>query len=78
MHVQTRYDNNYDIKFIVHYFFLDSDTFIVKGAEKIARSIISCLCSIIWISVYSYSAPFWPYFSDTFFAISKCYLYQYF
>ena len=37
MHVQTRYDNNYDIKFNVHYFFLDSDTFIVKGAEKIAN-----------------------------------------
>jgi hypothetical protein len=37
MHVQTRYDNNYDIKFNVHYSFLDSDTFIVKGAEKIAK-----------------------------------------
>ena len=39
MHVQTRYNNNYDIKFNVHYFFLDSDTFIVKGAEKIANKL---------------------------------------
>ena len=37
MHVQTRHDNNYDIKFNVHYSFLDSDTFIVNGAEKIAK-----------------------------------------
>ena len=37
MHVQNRYDNNYDIKFNVHYSFLDSDTFMVKGAEKIAK-----------------------------------------
>ena len=39
MHVQTRYDNNYAITFNVHYFFLDSDTFIIKGAEKIAKKL---------------------------------------
>jgi len=39
MHVQTRHDNNYDIKFNVHYYFLDSDTSIVKGAEKIDKTL---------------------------------------
>ena len=45
MHVQTRYDNNYDIKFNVHYSFLDSDTFIVKGAEKIAKKLTKVTCA---------------------------------